>query len=235
MAKEIPDSLEKLSVNAKYSMYNHSWKKASSGQRSQSYARTGKMGDAIIEIFRTNVPPDSYAVAWEARLEGANVIVSNKVKAQVRDFSGIALNMSDIELAYAIEPATPGGEFNKGLFSVVPNPLRRCPVELPLHVYFEAYNLTMDWNGSTSYSIEYGLAKVQSSKAFLAGIFSSNKKTTITVRSERSGKKDWSAEHVDIDVSKLEPGKYELRVKLTDKPTGISVSRSLEVEIYEPE
>jgi GWxTD domain-containing protein len=235
MAKEIPDSIEKLNISAKYSMYDPSWKQASSGHKSQVYGRTGKEGNAIIEIFHATVAPDSYVVAWEAKLEAANVIVSNKVKAQVRDFSGPSLNMSDIELAYAIEPATPGNEFNKGVLSVVPNPLRRSSIDRPLHVYFEAYNLTKDPTGRTSYTIEYGLTRVESPKSFLSGIFSSDKKTTITVRPERSGNKDWSAEHIDIDVSKLVPGKYELRVKLTDKPTGISISRSLKVEIYQPE
>jgi hypothetical protein len=137
-------------------------------------------------------------------------------------------------LAYAIEPAKPRGEFNKGSLSVVPNPLRRSPVDRPLHLYFEAYNLFKDRSGRTAYTVEYGLTSIQVERSFLAKIFGGGKKTSIVVPTERVGNADWSAEHLDLDVSELEPGKYELHVKVTDNLTKASVSRSLSVELYQP-
>ncbi|MCX6143296.1 MAG: GWxTD domain-containing protein [Ignavibacteriales bacterium] len=228
------DSARTLKVDALCSLYDLSWKRTTSYQRSRVYALRGRGGNAIIEMFRVTVAPDSYFVAWEARPEGATIVASQKIKALIPDFSGRSLNISDIELAYAIEPAKRKGEFNKGSLSVVPNPLRRSPIDRPLHLYFEAYNLSKDRNGRTKYTVEYGLTSIQVERSFLAKIFGSGKKTSITVPTERVGNEDWSAEHVDLDVSELEAGKYELHVKVTDNLTKTSVSRSLSVEIYQP-
>jgi GWxTD domain-containing protein len=228
------DSARTLKVDAMCSLYDLSWKRTTSYQRSRAYTLRGRGGNAIIEMFRVTVAPDSYFVAWEARPEGANIVASQKVKTQIPDFSGTSLNISDIELAYAIEPAKRKGEFNKGSLSIVPNPLRRSPVDRPLHLYFEVYNISEDRNGRTAYTVEYGLTSIQVERSFLAKIFGSGKKTSIVVPTERVGNENWSAEHVDLDVSELEPGKYELHVKVTDNLTKTSVSRSLSVEIYQP-
>ena len=234
MTEGAVDSARTLNVDAMCSLYDLTWKRTTSYQRSRAYALRGRGGNAIIEMFRVTVAPDSYFVAWEARPEGANIVASQKTKALIPDFSGTSLNISDIELAYAIEPAKRKGEFNKGSLSVVPNPLRRSPIDRPLHLYFEAYNLSKDRNGRTAYTVEYGLSSIQVERSFIAKIFGSGKKTSILVPTERIGNGDWSAEHVDLDVSELEPGKYELHVKVTDNLTKTSVSRSLSVEIYVP-
>ena len=234
MTEGAVDSARTLNVDALCSLYDLTWKRTTSYQRSRAYTLRGRGGNAIIEMFRVTVAPDSYFVAWEARPEGANIVASQKTKALIPDFSGTSLNISDIELAYAIEPAKRKGEFNKGSLSVVPNPLRRSPIDRPLHLYFEAYNLSKDRNGRTAYTVEYGLSSIQVERSFIAKIFGSGKKTSILVPTERIGNGDWSAEHVDLDVSELEPGKYELHVKVTDNLTKTSVSRSLSVEIYVP-
>jgi hypothetical protein len=150
-----------------------------------------------------------------------------------RDFSGASLNISDIELAYTIDPAKPGGRFNRGSLSVVPNPLGKCPLDHPLYLYFEVYNLAKDANGRTSYTIEYKLTSVQIKRPLLASIFGARKKTSISVPSERIGKEEWSPKHMALDVSELEAGKYNLQVTLKDHIAGKSVSRSVAVEIYE--
>jgi GWxTD domain-containing protein len=228
------DSARTLTVDAMSSLYDMSWKRTTSCQRSWTYTLRGRGGNAIIELFHMAVAPDSYYVAWEARPTGSNIIASQKMKVLIPDFSGTSLSISDIELAYAIEPAKPKGEFNKGSLSVVPNPLRRSPVDRPLHLYFEAYNLSKDQNGRTAYTVEYGLSSIQVERSFLSKIFGGSKKTSIVVPTQRVGSDNWSAEHVDLDVSELEPGKYELHVKVTDNSTKTSVARSLSVEIYQP-
>lgn len=234
MLAEASDTAGQLQVDASCALYDRSWKKAISHHNSRTYSLRGRTGNAIIDMFRVTVAPDSYFVAWEARPAGANVVASQNIRAKVPDFSGTSLNISDIELAYAIEPAKRRGEFNKGSLSVVPNPLRRSQLDRPLHLYFEVYNLSRDMNGRTAYTVEYGLTSIQVEKSFLASIFGSGKKTSIVVPTERAGNEDWSAEHIDLDVSELEPGKYELHVKVTDHLTKLSVSRSLGVEIYLP-
>ncbi len=233
IAKAFPDTVRSFDVEAQYSLYTTLWKRVTLSRKSHVYGRVGGMGEVTIEMFSANVMPDSYFVAWQAKPVRANMVFNRDVHVFAPNFSGSSLNISDIELAYTIVPATFGEGFAKGSLSVIPNPLGKCPLDHPLYLYFEVYNLAKDANGSTSYTIEYKLASEQIKRPLLASIFGSRKKTSIAVPSERTGKENWSPEHMALDVSELEPGKYNVQVTLKDRVAGTSVSRSVAVEIYE--
>jgi hypothetical protein len=235
IAKGFPDTSQVFDVEAQCSLYTNSWKRVTSTRKDNKYARAKGIGDVTIELFSTSVAPDSYFVAWQAKPVHANMMFNKNVHVLAPDFSGTSLNISDIELAYMIEPAKSGGAFAKGSLSVVPNPVGKCRVDHPLYLYFEAYNLSKDANGRTSYMIEYKLASEQIKRSLLASIFGSRRKTSIAVPSERTGRENWSSEHMALDVSELEPGKYSMQVTLKDRIAGTSVSRSVAVEIYEKE
>lgn len=233
IGKAFSDSVKQFAVAAEYSMYDSVWRKIASAQKEQQYPRTGVSGDVMIESFRAAVMPDSYLVAWQARPVDGNQVFSHKQKVFVPDFSGSSLMMSDLELAYAIEPASGSSGFTMGARSVVPNPLRRCPLNRPLYLYFEAYNLVKDRRGKTSYTVEYQLTSLEIEKTFLARLLTTSKKTSITVPSERAGNEEWSPEYIAIDVSELEPGKYQLQVRLMDNVARKSVVRSITADIYQ--
>jgi hypothetical protein len=233
IAKAYPDTIKSFDVEVQCSLYTTSWKRVAASRKSHGYERTKGIGDVTIELLSVSVLPDSYYVAWQAKPLHANIMFNRDMHVFAPDFSGTSLNLSDIELAYTIDPAKPGGRFNKGSLSVVPNPLGKCPLDHPLYLYFEAYNLSRDVNGHTSYTTEYKLTSVEIKRPLLASIFGSRKKTSIAVPSERTGKDDWSPEHMALDVSELEAGKYNLQVTLKDHIAGKSVSRSVTVEIYE--
>ena len=233
IAKAFSDTMQSFDVEAQCSLYTTSWKRVASSRKDHTYGRAKGIGDISIELFSASVAPDSYFVAWQAKPVRANMVFNRDMHVLAPDFSGSSLNISDIELAYLIDPAKPGGRFNKGSLSVVPNPLGKCPLDHPLYLYFEVYNLAKDANGRTSYSNEYKLTSVQIKRPLLASIFGTRKKTSIAVPSERTGKEDWSPEHMALDVSELEAGRYNLQVTLKDHIAGKSVSRSVGVEIYE--
>jgi hypothetical protein len=233
ISNSFPDSVTQFNVAAEYAMYDSAWNKVATAQKEQWYNRTGVNGDVMIERFQAAVAPDSYTVAWQAKPSGGNQIFSRKMRAFVPDFSGSSLMMSDLELAYAIEPASNATGFTRGSLSVIPNPLMRCPLNRPLYLYFEAYNLAKDGKGKTSYTIEYQLTSLELEKSFLSRLLTANKKTSITVPSERTGNENWSPEYIAIDVSELEPGKYQLQVKLTDNVARKSVFRSIKADIYQ--
>ncbi len=235
IAKTLADTVTSFDVEAQCSLYTTSWKRVVSSHRNHTYGRTKGLGELTIEQFSASVAPDSYFVAWQGKPVRGNMIFNKDAHVLAPDFSGSSLNISDIELAYMIEPAKPGGGFTKGSLSVVPNPVGKCPLDHPLYLYFEIYNLAKDANGRTSYSIEYKLASVQINKSLLASLFGSRRKTSIAVPSERTGKENWSPEHMALDVSELEPGRYNVQVTLKDHVAGTSVSRSVAAEIYEKE
>ena len=233
IGKAFPDSVKQFDVMAEYSMYDSAWTKVATAQKEQWYKRVGVNGDVMIDRFQAGVVPDSYTVAWQAKPVDGKQVFSRKIRAFVPDFSGSSLMMSDLELAYSIEPAKNSTGFGRGSLSVVPNPLMRCPLNHPLYLYFEGYNLARDSKGKTSYTIEYQLKSIELDKSFLARLLTTEKKTSITIPSERVGSEDWSPEYVAIDVSELEPGKYQLQVKLTDNVARKSVLRSITADIYQ--
>jgi len=233
IGKVFPDSVGEFVVASDYSIYDSAWNNVSSSQKEKTYKRASVNGDVMIESFRAAVAPDSYLVAWQAKPLGGNQVFSHKQRAFVPDFSGSSLMMSDLELAYAIEPANSTSGFTMGSLSVVPNPLARCPLNRSLYLYFEVYNLAKDEKGKTAYTVEYQLTSLELEKPFLARLFTANKKTSITVPSERTGNEDWSPEYIAIDVSDVEAGKYRLQVKLTDNIARKSVLRSITADIYQ--
>ena len=235
IAKAFPDSASQFEVATEYTMYDGSWRKAASSNKNRMYKKSNDAGDVVIENFQAAVKPDSYLVAWQARPVEGKQVFSEKLRVFVPDFSGTSLMMSDLELAYSIEPVAGASAFNRGALSVVPNPAKRCPLLRPLYLYFEAYNLAKDKRGKTNYTIEYRLTSVELEKSFLARLLTTNKKTSIAVPSERTGSEDWSPEYIAIDVSGLEPGKYQLQVTLTDNVEKKSVQRSVATTIYQPQ
>ena len=233
IGKAFPDSVKEFEVLAEYAIYDSAWRKVATAQKEQTYKRVRMDGDVMIDRFQAGVVPDSYTVAWQARPVEGRQVFSRKMRARVPDFSGSSLMMSDLELAYSIEPAKNSTGFGRGSLSVVPNPAMRCPLNRPLYLYFEGYNLTKDAKGKTSYTIEYQLKSIELEKSFLTRLLSAEKKTSVTVPSERSGTTDWSPEYVAIDVSDLEPGRYQLQVTLTDNVARKSVLRSITADIYQ--
>ena len=231
----ITDTLHPMRVDVEYSMHNSIWKRTADDQRTKFYNPRSRRGRSSIEVFHALVPPDSYFVAWQAKLLDGKVLISQKTQARMYDFSGSGLAMSDVEIAYTIEPAKEGSDFNKGPLLVVPNPLRRCPVNRLAYVYFEVYNLALNSEHRTDYAIEYELNCLTPQTSFLERMFGLGKKSSITVRSPRQGNDDWSGENVALDVQQLEPGQYDLRVRLTDNVRHTSVSRSIRLELFEGE
>jgi len=97
--------------------------------------------------------------------------------------------------------------------SVVPNPLAKAPLDRPLYLYFEVYNLARNQQGQASYRIDYKLTSVNIEKSFLARLFGGEKRTSVSVPSERTGR-GTGQEYIAIDVSELEPGNYSVQVAL---------------------
>ena len=231
----ITDSLHPLRVDAEYSMHNSAWKRVADDQVTKYYNPRSKRGRSAIEIFHALVPPDSYFVAWQAKLLGGKVLLSQKLEAHIDNYSGGELAMSDVELAYSIEPAKEGSDFNRGSLLIVPNPLRRYALDRPLFLYFEVYNLAKNEKGKTSFTLEYQLRCLEPKTSYLERVLGLGKKSSIGFRPMREGVEDWSPEHIALDVHELEPGRYELQVKVTDNVKLKTVSRSNTLQISEIE
>ena len=235
LSQYIGDSLQTLQIRSDLSYLNNAWKVLAENHSSKSYGSFRASAMTMIELARCILPPDSYSVYWEAKPLRTNLQIDKRMRMYVRNYSGSSLNMSDVELAFEIGAPKPGSEFNKGSLLVVPNPLRQYATERPLYLYFEAYNLSKDQKGRTSYTIEYELKCLNPKRSWLMRLFSGGKKSSIAFRSAREGTEDWSPEHIALDIHELEAGEYQVGVKVTDEFKKTSVLRTEKLTIYEQE
>ena len=116
----------------------------------------------------------------------------------------------------------------------MPNPARAFSHENPIHIYFEIYTLTQDSIGNTEFTIEYTLSSLKGKEKgikTLFGLFGGGGKSSVTIRTDRKGDDEFSVEYLAIDVSKVEPGDYELSVKVRDKHTGETVKRTKRITL----
>ena len=190
-----------------------------------------KKNESFLDIYRFEVPPDSYRIAFYVKPKNTNLLGGWKYETRVADYSKPDLSISDIQLATRIEPAVRGGKFNKNGLQVIPNPTRLFLLKAPVYIYFEIYQLTLDADGSSAFSIEYTLTHLKSNSKGLFSLFSRGK-SSITTKIDREGKAEFSVEYIAVDVSKARSGEYELAVKVTDKLTGRTTIQTREVALH---
>jgi tetratricopeptide (TPR) repeat protein len=191
--------------------------------------------DLIIDLLKATIPPDSYHVAFHINPYDTELFAGANFDMNVPRFSYSGLQLSDIQLAFTVEPAEREGKFTKNGLKVVPNPSRNFPRDKPVNVYFEIYNLELDNEGKTEFAIEYTLTSVKKKRRGLKklfGIFGGGKKSSISLRSDRTGSTAFSAEFLSFDVENVDKGDYQFTVKIMDKNSQDSAVRQSSVVLY---
>ncbi len=190
---------------------------------------------SYIDQYRLSVPADTYLVGFHVRPETYPLLAGYKFRLSVDDYTGSALQSSNIKLASNITAAVDSSRFFRNGLQVIPNPWHRFSRSKPVYLYFEIYNLTPDNQGNTHFSIEYRLTNLSSIGrriTNLFGLLGGGKKSSITIKSERSGTGDSSVEYLALDVSKLKEGDYELSVNVTDDHDNTSIRQTTKLLLY---
>ena len=141
-----------------------------------------------------------------------------------------SLHLSDIELAYRIEPIdelTSNKCFVKEKLSIMPCPFLMISRKEPINLYFEVYNLMVNADGETSYNIEYKLKA--STIGFLNKINPFSRKTALSSSYDQEGRDQNTQEYFSLDFEKVKLGKYVLTVRVEDKI--IRENRTAEIQI----
>lgn len=180
---------------------------------------------AALDFCRLTAPPDSYRVAFHNRPVQTDRLGGARFELRLPDFSGDALALSDILPATDIRPATGGSRYDRGALYVQANPFARFAVEQPLYLYFEVYNLTYGADDRTAYAIEYVLTPRDGG----GGLFRRRDRVALSLRTERDGAERSPREYAELDVSQVDPGRYDLAVRVTDTQTGAVVERVREI------
>jgi len=184
--------------------------------------------------IRFRVEPDTYNNAFFIQQTREGRFGGWKGTLEVPAFSQVRLDVSSIVPAYEIAAAD-SGRFAFRDHRLVPNPTRRFDPARPMYVYFEVYNLTPDAFGTTSFAIEYTVAKIQKETNTvledLLRIFGSKDKPTTSVEVEYLGDTPDSAEYLALDLSNAGKGDFRLNMRVKDLHSGEEKQAFLDLEL----
>ena len=184
--------------------------------------------------IRFRVKPDTYNNAFFIQQTREGRFGGWKGTLEVPAFSQVRLDVSSIVPAYEIAAAD-SIRFAFRDHRLVPNPTRRFDPARPMYVYFEVYNLTPDEFGTTSFVIEYTVAKIEKETKTvledLLRIFGSKDKPTTSVAIEHLGDTPDSAEYLALDLSNAGKGDFRLNVRVKDLHSGEEKQAFLDLEL----
>lgn len=175
-----------------------------------------------IDVFRYTAPPDSYHVSFYMRQtnQTPNRLGGFNFSTRIPNYHSTQLSLSDLLLAFNLEPAAGEGLFTRNGWQIAPNPHRNFDRQKPVSLYFEIYNLTLDQSNKSAFTLEYTVQLLEKKKSGLGkitGMFGGGTKSKISLSAEREGDSATAIETIALDLSKAEPGEFELTVVVTDR------------------
>lgn len=170
-------------------------------------------GYLIVDQLQAIVEPGEYLleVRVEDRLSGSVSIAEERIT--VPTLRGVDLSLSDIELAYLVEPETTRGVFYKNGHRVMPAPPGEFdPIRNLVYFYAEAYGLQMGAGLDSTYTVAYSVLSQRGErfKDFSSRTYNKPGGTAVII----SG----------INPVGLPSGSYFLKLEVVDNATGEMVT-----------
>ena len=181
------------------------------------------MGKAFVPFMdRISTAPGRYRMAVQILdvSSGKSQVYNQRVA--ITAYGDSYLRISDIQLSATIRS---GGEgrFLKGDIDVVPNPSQAYISGQPVHIYYEMYNLKKDDFGVVRYRVSFQIESIEQKSIavrILGGLGKllggREERESITVDYEHVGHRSDDPGYLELDMTNSEPGKYVLRVNVTD-------------------
>jgi hypothetical protein len=179
----------------------------------------GSQAGSYSGLFRSVVVPDSLVIGVHVRPLETQMLGGWRRRVQVRDFTGGALMMSDLQL---LLPSSREPAIEIEGVKVLQSPFDRVPRTNPLMTYVHVYNLTQDVWGKTLYTIRYLIAPAGADPG---------EDEELLLEETLSGQSSFEARFKSLDLKRVDAGAYTLIVQVTDtkKSRSVRAERHLEV------
>ncbi|MCH8127022.1 GWxTD domain-containing protein [candidate division KSB1 bacterium] len=154
----------------------------------------------------------------------------------VRDFSQNTLALSDLILANNIRLQTSISEVNRNQISISPNFEHSFKPGQDLYLYYEIYNLNLDQNGLSNYTVSYEIRKLNKNPSGLSNLFVFFKKdqpdetVVVTIYNYQGNRKKENNYRI-LQLEDYEPGNYELHVKVEDRNNSYTNKQHISFQI----
>ena len=179
--------------------------------------------------------PGPATVSVEFETAGGGAEAAQRREVVVPDYTGDALDVSDLMLAYQVEEdyeagenGIDGGRVRRGDFVIQPAPWSVFNHAQPIYLYFETYDLDQNADGQNQYSVEVTLKPKDTSSgiARLAKRVFGGDDGGVSVEFEAGGTGPDDATYTIINAEDQEPGLYTLTLRVRDTLTGRTAERT---------
>jgi GWxTD domain-containing protein len=178
----------------------------------------------IIDVVGTVLSPGYYSLKFQLEDLNSKRKGSSEIELEVPDFSKESLTLSQIELAYDIEPETLATKFTKGARRIMPNPSGLFTQQgQMLYFYAEAYNLTLEDTPEDNYSLAFEVLDENDEKFKDFGTQIMKKPGSSAVI--MSG----------INITTLPRGNYRLRISASDPVTSEVAQMTKDFKVWREE
>lgn len=181
----------------------------------------------IINTVETIAKQDSFNIGFEITRLADKGVSAHHFGLDIRKFSRINLNISDIVLASDVEKESRSNyPLKRGNIEILPNPSGIFTEKNKLFVYYELYNVRLE-NGSGDFEQTLtfkktddrsGLSKAVNSVLNIFGMGNENKEILLTTNYKVTEKDPQI--YFQLDMSNYEQGEYLLTLEITDHKNG---------------
>ncbi len=192
----------------------------------------------IVDQCHFDLKPGTYLAAVQVEDAAAEVLGVTEVGIVARTFEGRELEISDIELARSIKPATGKSRFNKVSLRVEPEPSHRFRRSKPVNLYYEVYGLALDESAQSHFksTVRVIPLDVEEEESFWDAarrLFGRKPSTPPHIASTFTHRYPSGSAplHLSLDLTTLKPGVYRVTVGVHDLVADTRTARSTSLYI----
>jgi len=224
-------------VSVSCGIYTEDWEKIDQYEKTIPAFRIKQASDSLgywLDEFKFRVDPGKYKVSVTAAISGVNKLGAFNMLSGVSSYQGSSLVMSSLVLASSITPSNQVDKFTRNGLRILPRPDLKFNKKELLHIYFEIYNLPYTGSRNAEFNINYSFTLLEKHRknmlSRVTGLFSRTKPLTAN-SVERFANSTTSSEYLALDISKNEPGLYELEVVTQVPSNNQKFSRKIKFEL----
>ena len=194
-------------------------------------AAGNQAGEGILVpgVLKLTLPPGAYRLEVKAQDRLRGRMGAYRQQVVVEPYGKSQLQISDLELAWQVAAEKVDNRFRKGDLNVVPMPSRTFKRGQSVFVYYEIYNLAKDEFEQTNYTISYtitsGDVPGRVGNIFRLFRWRTGRREELAVTYEQQGDAAQEVEYVELALGEQVPGRYSLKVSITDKNSGESAEK----------
>ena len=179
--------------------------------------------DWFIDEFEFPLELSRYNIALHARVLDENKVSGYQYNYTLSDSLRGKLFCSSLKLAFHISPKTDSEIRHRDNLIIIPNPSKHFRKDETLYAYFEIYNLGINTEAKTNYSLNFMLTQKENRKnvfSKITGIFGGKEKYKVSIQNDYEGGSLSVSDYMNFDISRLDKGDYEIRMIVKDNVSG---------------